>query len=92
MRQEIRCIVSGKVQGVVYRDFVQYNARVLEIIGEVQNMPNGTVEVVAQGTTDALKLFIERLHEGSVLSRVDGVAVDWHSSKRNFDDFAIVYN
>lgn len=91
MREEIHCIVRGRVQMVMYRDFVQRNARSIGIVGTVENLSDGTVEVVGQGTPDQLKEFIERLHEGSILSRVDDVSVDWRSSRKYFDDFTIVY-
>ena len=91
MREEIRCIVSGRVQMVMYRDFAQRNARTLNVVGTVQNLENGTVEVVAQGTPDQLKQYIEKLNEGSILSRVEDVAVDWRSSRNTYDDFTIVY-
>ena len=91
MREEIRCIVSGRVQLVMYRDFAQRNARTLDVVGTVQNLENGTVEVVAQGTPDQLKQYIEKLNEGSILSRVEDVAVDWRSTKNTYDDFTIKY-
>lgn len=91
MFEEICCRVEGRVQMVMYRDFVQRNARSLEVMGSVQNLPDGTVEVVAQGTPDQLKLLIERLHEGSILSRVDSVSVDWRAPSKRFDDFTILY-
>ncbi len=91
MREEICCIVSGRVQMVMYRDFAQRKARSIGVVGTVTNLPNGTVEVIAQGTPDQLKSFIEKLHEGSILSRVEDVAVDWRSSRKHFDDFVIVY-
>jgi acylphosphatase len=49
------------------------------------------VRVVAQGTPDALKALIDRLNEGSVLSRVAQVAVTWRSPSRQFDDFSVRY-
>jgi acylphosphatase len=91
MRDEIRCIVSGRVQMVMYRDFVQRNARSIGVVGTVENLSNGTVEVIAQGMPDQLKAFIEKLHEGSILSRVDDVAVEWRSSRKVFDDFTLIY-
>jgi acylphosphatase len=91
MREEITCIVSGRVQMVMYRDFAQRKARSLGIVGTVKNLSNGTVEVVAQGTPDQLKQYIEKLHEGSILSKVEDVAVDWHSSRTTYDDFTIRY-
>lgn len=91
MFEEIEAVVTGKVQGVMYRDFVQTAAGVLGVVGEVENRADGTVCIVAQGTPDTLKHFIERLGEGSVLARVDGVAVSWRSPTRTFSDFSIKY-
>ena len=76
---------------VMYRDFAQRQARHSGVVGTVQNLKDGTVEVVAQGTPDQMKQYIERLHEGSILSRVSGVAVEWRTSRTTFDDFTIIY-
>ncbi len=91
MFEEIEAIVTGKVQAVMYRDFVQACAIALGTVGFVENAENETVRVVAQGTPDALKGLIDRLHEGSVLSRVANVAVTWRSPDRQFSDFSVRY-
>lgn len=91
MFEEIHCRIEGRVQMVMYRDFAQRKARSLELVGWVKNLDDGTVEVVAQGTPDALKSYIEKLHEGSILARVDSVAVDWRAPSGHFDDFIIAY-
>ena len=91
MFEEIYCRVDGRVQMVMFRDFAQRKARGLDLVGFVKNLPDGTVEVVAQGIPDALKKYIEHLHEGSILSRVESVAVDWRAPSGQFDDFVIAY-
>jgi acylphosphatase len=88
---EIHCIVTGKVQGVAYRAYVQESATELELIGSVSNMTNGSVEVIAQGSPDTLKEFIEHLHEGSLMSRVEGVAVDWRSVDTTYTEFSVLH-
>jgi acylphosphatase len=80
---ELHATVTGKVQGVRYRDFVQQAATDLGLVGTVQNQADGSVLVIAQGIPDTLKDFVEYLHEGSLLSRVDGVAVEWRSVGRD---------
>lgn len=75
----------------MYRDFAQRKARSLDVVGTVENLPDGTVEVIAQGMPDQLKSYIEKLNEGSILSKVDDVAVEWRSSRKTFDDFTIKY-
>ena len=91
MFEEIHCKVEGRVQMVMYRDFAQRKARSIGLVGWVKNLADGTVEVVAQGTPDQLKQYIEKLHEGSILARVDSVSVDWRAPSGHFDDFVIAY-
>lgn len=86
---EIRCVVSGSVQGVGYRDYVSVSAGQCCVTGWIYNKPDGSVEVCAQGKPNNLKDFIEYLHEGSVMSRVEDVAVEWIEPQDLYDDFSI---
>ena len=86
---EIHCIISGSVQGVGFRDYVQRSADDLQIAGWVRNLSDGTVELVAQGSSEVLKEFVEFLNEGSLGSTVEGVAVEWHTMRDAYDDFSI---
>lgn len=88
---EIIAIISGQVQGVALRAYVQESATDLELTGYVKNLPSGTVEVVAQGLPDVLKEFVEYLNEGSLNAKVDSVAVDWRSPRRQYDEFSILH-
>lgn len=89
--KELECIVTGRVQLVLYRDFVQRNARALGLSGVVENLPDGSVRVVAQGSEDLLQELIARLRKGSLLSRVDNVAALWRAPREHFTDFVIRY-
>lgn len=90
MFTEIYCVVTGKVQRVGYRDFVERTARDRAVTGWVRNRDDGAVEVLLQGYPDVLKACIEDLQRGSVLARVDGVAVDWRTPQKQFDGFAVI--
>lgn len=91
MFTEIYCVVSGKVHGVGYRAYVENIARERGVTGWVRNdTARGTVEVLLQGIPDVLKECIEDLHRGSVLSRVEGVGVDWRTPRELFDDFKVI--
>ncbi len=87
---EIYCVVTGKVQGVGYRDFVQGAAAELGLCGSVKNLSSGEVEVIVQGQPELLREFVEYLNEGSLLARVDGVSVEWRTAKMELDDFSVV--
>ncbi len=84
-------VVSGKVQAVRYRTYVQESATALDLVGYVKNLSDGTVEVVAQGMPDTLKEFVEYLNEGSLLAKVEGVSIDWRSINKSYDEFSILY-
>jgi len=68
-----RFVVQGQVQGVGYRYFVLRHAEALGVSGYARNRPDGTVEVVAEGSEAALGDFEARLREGPAFARVDGL-------------------
>ena len=86
---EIECVVQGRVQGVGYRDYVAMAAAECGVAGWVKNQSDGTVRVCAQGTPDAVKAFIEYVHEGSVMAAVEKVGIEWRSAEQVFDDFSV---
>jgi len=67
-------VVSGKVQGVYYRVSTAKRAEQLGVKGWVRNLPNGDVEMVAQGTEDQLNALYNWCHEGPVLAKVESVS------------------
>lgn len=91
MSAAFHAIVSGRVQMVMYRDFSQRKARALGVVGTVQNLRNGTVEILAEGERPILDTYVEKLKKGSMLSRVDNVKVEWRVPMGTFKDFDIVY-
>mgnify|MGYP001793378155 CR=1 FL=1 len=78
----MEAVVTGSVQGVRFRVYAQDAATKLGITGWVRNEPDGSVLVIAQGTQDILKEFVEYLHEGSLHARVESVSVDWQTIKQ----------
>ena len=70
-----KAIVSGRVQGVFFRESARREAMALGITGYARNLANGTVEVVACGEESELIAFQQWLQHGPELARVDSVAV-----------------
>lgn len=91
MSERLEAIVSGRVQLVMYRDFVQRKASGLGLTGYVKNLPDGTVRVVAEGTRAKLDQLIAKLHEGSLLSDVTDVASAFVPATAEFPSFTISY-
>lgn len=73
MSRCLRCIVSGRVQGVWFRDSTRQQAQRLGITGSAVNLPDGRVEVNACGDEVALQQLQEWLWQGSELARVNRV-------------------
>lgn len=86
---EMNCVITGKVQNVAYRAYVQDAADELGVVGWVKNMSDGSVLVCAQGMGDVLKEFVEYLHEGSLSADVEAVSVEWATARESYDDFSI---
>ena len=90
MFTEIHCVATGEVQRVGYRDFVEGVARERGLTGWVKNREDGAVEILLQGIPDDLKLATQELQIGSVLSRVESIAVDWRTPAQQFDTFKVI--
>jgi acylphosphatase len=73
----LHAVVRGDVQGVGFRYFVQRRAEEMGLAGWVRNLPDGSVEVVAEGSRAALGRLLELLGKGPGLAGVDRVDVDW---------------
>ncbi len=83
--------VSGRVQGVYYRATTCDVAKRLRLTGWVRNLPDGRVEIVAEGPEDALKALIDWCWEGPPLARVEDVEVKWEEPTGEYDDFRVRY-
>ena len=68
-----RFLISGHVQGVGYRFFALRAAARHEITGTVRNLPDGRVEVIAEGDREAIEGFRNELATGPYLARVSGL-------------------
>ncbi|WP_126970867.1 acylphosphatase [Gynurincola endophyticus] len=75
MQKTIEIIVSGLVQGVMYRKHTTEKALSLDLKGWVKNLSDGTVILHATGTEDQLNLLIEWCKEGSPKAVVDNLVV-----------------
>ena len=70
----LHLIVKGEVQGVGFRWFARERAEELGVSGWTRNREDGTVDVEAEGTAEALAQFVRSLEAGPPASRVEQVA------------------
>jgi len=84
-------IVSGMVQGVGYRYFVIRTARKLDLTGWVKNLPNGEVEIEAEGAKGNIESLIKELPVGNPSAVVRNVDVNWSKPTGKYSDFDVVF-
>lgn len=80
--------VKGRVQGVWYRGACQQQAEALGVCGWARNLPDGRVEVVAEGATEALDRLEEWCREGPPSARVTGAEV-WEERAEGLQGFEV---
>ena len=90
MFSEIYCVIKGRVQRVGYRDFIDRHAKERNLFGWIKNKEDGSVELVLQGTPDELKDSIEIINQGSLLAKVESLAVDWRTPEKQFTEFRVI--
>jgi len=74
-KQARRIVVHGMVQGVGFRYFVRRVADRLELTGDVRNLPDNTVEIVAEGTPRKLDDLISEVRNGPPSAVVDRLEI-----------------
>ena len=84
-----RYLVKGRVQGVGFRWFVEYEARRIGVGGWVRNCEDGAVEVLASGTDAQLGSLYDRLREGPRAARIERVEVDEAAPFSGYQTFQI---
>ncbi len=87
--KRVHIIISGYVQGVCFRYFTKIKARNLGLKGFVRNIPNGDVEVVAEGNDKEIDELVEFCRKGPVLSCVANLKIEYEEFKGEFNDFTV---
>jgi len=87
----VHVYVSGRVQGVFYRQNAQRIAHSLGVRGWIRNLDDGRVEAIVEGPEKAVREMLEWMRHGPPLARVDRVEVVTEEYKGEFIDFRIVH-
>ena len=81
---------SGNVQGVGFRYTVKTVATGFDLTGTVRNLPDGRVELIAEGAKDELEAFREAIRESGLGHFIQKEAVGWGDAQQEFRGFEIV--
>lgn len=92
MEKRYRIIIHGKVQGIFFRDNTVKTAdKIGGITGYVKNLPDGTVEVIAEGEEPQLKELLEFCRQGPQFARVEKTVVHEERATGDYADFKVKY-
>jgi len=77
MEKRAHALISGRVQGVFFRAHTRTKARELGLSGWVHNLPDGRVELVAEGEETKIATLLAWVQMGPPSARVENVQADW---------------
>ena len=86
----MKILYSGHVQGVGFRYSVKTTARGYEVTGTVRNLPDGRVELVAEGERGELEMFQQAIRDSGMENLIRDEAVSWHEAQGGFRGLEIV--
>lgn len=87
-----RILVSGLVQGVSYRSFTYKHAKELGLKGFVRNLPDGRVEILAEGEEKTIQNLITKLKQGPSGASVENMTISWENYEGLHDSFEILHS
>jgi len=83
-----KAIVSGIVQGVGFRYFASRLADRYKITGYAKNLPNGNVEIDAEGDKSAVSGYLKEIKIGPRFAHITDMKVEWLEPK-NYKEFSV---
>jgi len=86
----MQVLYSGRVQGVGFRYAVKTTATGFELTGTVRNLPDGRVELTAEGAREELEEFRKAIREAGLEGFIRDEQVTWTSATGEFRGFEIV--
>lgn len=81
--------ITGRVQGVFYRQSTQDTANRLGLAGWVRNCPDGSVAAVFEGERAAVEKALAWCHQGPPAARVENITTKWLDYQGEFSGFAV---
>lgn len=89
--QRLTVFYSGRVQGVGFRATVRRIACGYDVTGTVSNLPDGRVELIAEGEKSELEAFLTGIAESELSGFIAKQLETWQSAQRNLRGFTISY-
>ena len=90
-QQRVHILVSGKVQGVFFRQALKVMAKKNNAFGWVKNLEDKRVEALLEGDTENINSIVEWARIGPAHSRVDNIEINDEQFKNEFSIFEVLY-
>ena len=90
-QQRIHLLVSGKVQGVFFRQALKVVAKKNNVLGWVRNLTDERVEAILEGDSKSVNSVIDWAKTGPANSRVDNIEISNEEFKNEFSTFEVLY-
>ncbi len=91
MEKHVHVYYSGRVQGVGFRITAEETAHQFRVMGWVENLRDGRVELIAEGDELVLAQFLRAMRTGPMRNFIQDVEVTWGPPTNDFDHFEIRY-
>ena len=85
----MQVVYSGRVQGVGFRYTAKSVASGYEVVGTIRNLPNGTVELIAEGSREELEAFRDGIRDSGLGHFIENEQVGWGEATNSFRGFEI---
>lgn len=89
--QRVHLFVTGRVQGVFFRQAMKAKAIQTGVTGWVRNLKDGRVEAVMEGTHERVSLMVEWSHAGPANAIVEDIRILSEPHAGEFDSFEVLY-
>lgn len=86
----IKGYVTGRVQGVGFRNFVKKNAEQLNVVGYAKNLQDKRVEFILQGESAEISKLLEKINCGPIFSSVKLMESEALDSSELYREFSVL--
>ena len=88
-RQRLQILYSGHVQGVGFRYTVKSLVAGFDVTGAIRNLPDGRVELLAEGAKDELRAFQQAIRDSGLGRLITDEQTSWGEAQNQFRGFTI---
>ena len=89
--QRVRLFVTGRVQGVFFRQSLKAKSIQNDVFGWVKNLQDGRVECLLEGTEENISILVEWAHHGPANAIVENVEIHNENFNNQFTKFDVLY-